>query len=272
MTRPHLFECRAVTLVGTGLAVWLTTACAQTDGAAPLTLGASGSGGGAARPVRARPLPAVTGARQHLRWKRFRAVQNDFARALALPPSEVCTDGGSTPCAVTTPFMLTDYLRTQGVEEADLSAACAQRQGSETCNDAPLLNIRNPRGLHVLALGGNDPLAAGVLEPIAVPSLGTSLALDRFALIACGERAARDAAGPSVVFTHLDLSIPSVTKETPGTRETVADLYRRFLGRDAEPAETDAVLSLVDGTPLPGRQFARLACYAVSTSLEAMFQ
>jgi hypothetical protein len=32
------------------------------------------------------------------------------------------------------------------------------------------------------------------------------------------------------------------------------------------------VLSLVDGAPLPGAQFARLACYAVSTSMEAMFQ
>jgi hypothetical protein len=271
MTKSLLFEGCAAVCAFTGLAVWLA-ACGQSNGAAPITLGAGGTGGGAVQPVQARPLPQVTGARQRLRWKRFRAVQNDFARALELPPSEVCVESGNAPCALTTPLMLTDYLRTQGTEEADLDAECARQQKSSVCTDAPLLNIYNPRGLHVLALGGNDSLTAGVLEPIAAPSLGTPIALDRFALIACGERAARDAEGPPVVFTRLDLSAQSVTKETLGLRETVTELYRRFLGRDAEPAETDAVLSLVDPAPLQAVQFARLACYAVSTSMEAMFQ
>jgi hypothetical protein len=43
------------------------------------------------------PMPAST--RNHLLWKRAHALEQDLARALALPPAEVCTELGQYSCA-----------------------------------------------------------------------------------------------------------------------------------------------------------------------------
>lgn len=222
--------------------------------------------------IEARALPAVDHGRVSLRWKRFRVLQNDLSRALALSGAEVCTERSGAPCATGGVVTLKDWLRNQNVAEADLDAECRRRQGSQTCVDGPYIPFDNPRGVHVITLGGNNALLGGVFEPIPAPIVTTPLATERMVLSACGERAAKDAVGPAVVFTRLDLNAAAVTRASPGVRETVVDGYRRLLARVPTDAEADAVLSVLDDGPVTGAEFARLSCFIIATTEEFLFQ
>jgi hypothetical protein len=146
----------------------------------------------------------ATSTRQALRWKRHRTLQNDLARALALEPDALCEEVGGRPCATTGPVQLTDVLVAAGVQ--NVQATCAAVQRRSTCVDGPMLDLKTPKGVHVSALGGNEPFLGESFSPLAEPLLTTPLAVDRLVLEACGTRAERDAKGPALVFTRVDLA------------------------------------------------------------------
>jgi hypothetical protein len=212
-----------------------------------------------------------TSGRAQLRWKRYRTLQNDLAAALELAPDAVCTEVGGVPCATSGPVLLTDVLRVNGIDNAE--AVCAYIQGRTTCADGALIELQTPKGLHVMSLGGNNPFLGEQFDPLAEPGLTTPVAVDRVVLSACGERVRLDVAGPARVFTSVDLSALTVRRDSAGVREQVTTLYRRILARDPEPAEVDALLSMLDGEPaMKATDFARLACYAIASSTEFIFQ
>ncbi len=153
-------------------------------------------------PPAAQVRPAVdAGPRARLRWRRFRALQNDLARALELKPEEVCHEADGSPCATTGPIRVTDYLIAgRGVAPVDAAAECAARQGMATCDDATFMNVTTPKGVHVLALGGNEPFLGNTFQPLTAPGLTTPLALERMVASACAERVSRDATNEPQVF------------------------------------------------------------------------
>ncbi len=213
-----------------------------------------------------------TGARTHLRWRRFPASVADLGRALQLEAKDLCEDADGSPCATTGPIMVTDYLMDfQGVDPSDVSAVCAQKQGSTECSDAPYIHEVSPRGVHVFALGANAPFA-GKFKPLAEPGLTTPLVLDRVALLACGERVRRDSTADAVVFRDLDLSLALVTPETPGLKVMIADLYRRLLAREGTEEEISTIASITLETSLSAVEAARLSCFIIATTTEALFQ
>ena len=221
------------------------------------------------------PRPTVeAGARARLRWRRFRAVQNDLARALELNPDEVCSEANGAPCATVGPIRVKEYLSSQrGVAPEDAEAECAALQGSASCDDAPYLAVTTPKGVHVLALGGNEPFLGNTFRPLAAPGLTTPLALERMVASACAERVARDANGVPKVFIHVDLSLAEVSSTTPGMAEQTIALYRRLLARDPTAEEVDIVVDTIDGTPpLNAEDAALSSCIAIATTTEVVFQ
>ncbi len=211
--------------------------------------------------------------RTELRWRRHHAVMADLGRALELSPEEVCRDADGKSCATIGPVRVTEYLQAhRGVLPENAEAVCAQLQGTAQCDDGAYLSERSPKGVHVFALGGNEPFL-GTYTPLANPGLTTPLALDRVALLACGERARQDQEGSPKVFTEIDLSLPDVSSETAGLKETVRDLYKRLLARDATDVEVAILLAIADGPEeLSAVEAVRLVCFAIATTTEAVYQ
>lgn len=242
------------------------------------------SGGGGAHDGATRPhSPAnppnedltATGdvVRRQLRWRRFRPLVADLGRALELDVEELCRDADGRPCATVGPVKVTDYLRRhRGVSAEAVHAVCAELQDGTECADEPFIRELTPKGVHVFALGGNQPFE-GRFTPLTRPGLTTPLVVDRVALLACGERVRRDLEGKPVVFRSMDLSLAVVSPATPGFGDAIVDLYRRLLARDPTDEEVDAVLGLAAGdVSLSAREAARLACFSIATTTEVLFQ
>lgn len=76
------------------------------------------------------------------------------------------------------------------------------------------------------------------------------------------------------MFGALDLSLPNVSSADPAhvaaldAQGTV--LYRRLLSRDPLPEELEALRGLLDDAS--ALDVAKLACFAVGTSVEFAFQ
>ncbi len=123
---------------------------------------------------------------------------------------------------------------------------------------------------HLITLGGVEPAVLGIDEPLANASVSAPIAADRVAIAACGERLARDEAGPAAVFG------PVLEANTMQNRQTVsAQLVRRLLSRHPTDAEVDALVDLYpaisDISEDPARDWAIGACLMVATSTEALF-
>jgi hypothetical protein len=221
--------------------------------------------------IQPRALPEVPHGRARLRWKRFRAVQHDLSRALALPERGVCTERTGQQCAANGPVTLKDWLRSENVPEDQLEEECKKRQGSTECVDGVFIPYDNPRGAHVITLGGNNTMLAGIHDPIVEPIVTTPIAVDRMVLSACGERAALDVEGSPEVFTLFNIASLVVDDSTDGVVATIEDLYRRLLARSATDAETEALLGLLSD-PISGEEFARLSCFVIATTPEFIFQ
>ena len=128
--------------------------------------------------------------------------------------------------------------------------------------------------VHLVALGGHDPIGLGLYESLADPLTTTPIAVDRVMLSACGSRAEADASGGAVVFTDLDLSGPAPEASNEAVGGTATALYRRLLSRDplAEEIELLAQLTVDDaGDPVSAVDFAKLACFTVASSTEFLF-
>jgi hypothetical protein len=216
-------------------------------------------------------LPAGASTRADLRWKRFRVMQGDLARALALGRDEVCHELGIYPCATTKPVTLTDFIRSRGY--ADPAGVCAVLQGGGRCNDGPLIDVAAPTGVHIVALGGNDVFFREQYDPLPEPNVITPLAVERVVLSACARAVARDRAGPAKVFSAMKLDDTPSAPGTPGLTALVSTLYRRLLARDPNADEIAAMAELTTGaTPPTTTELAKLACFAVATTTEFIWQ
>ena len=142
-------------------------------------------------------------------------------------------------------------------------------QPDEVCNELGTASCT--REVHHVALGGAAPFTLGLHKALPAPMLSTAVVVDRVILSACSNRVAKDALGPAVVFTALDLSderAPAAGDEAFDA--TVTALYRRFLARDPTVEEVTVLGDLV-AEPMTAQEFAILACYAVGSTTEFLF-
>ncbi|HJL01763.1 MAG TPA: hypothetical protein RMH85_09690 [Polyangiaceae bacterium LLY-WYZ-15_(1-7)] len=146
--------------------------------------------------------------------------------------------------------------------EADLHAAL-ELDRSSGCREVD----RVPCGaVHLVALGGNDPLGIAQYEPVAEPLATTPLTVDRMVLGACANRVALDAEGAPRVFDRVDLGAAALAPADPAVRAQTEALYRRLLRRDATDEELAIVAELAEG--LSARDWALAACFAIGTTTE----
>lgn len=153
--------------------------------------------------------------------------------------------------------------------EADLLAALALGK-QELCNELGLYACVD--FVHQVPLGGNDPFVKSQYEPLARPTVTTPVALERVVLSGCVARARKDAAGPAVVFTALDLSAASVSAaEADATAQALA---RRLLARELTGNELALVRELMEddqGSAVSAHDFAVTACLTIGTMVETIF-
>ena len=182
------------------------------------------------------PLASKTG---RVRFKGGERYATDLATALGLPRDQLCRELGVQDCVDQT---------------------------------------------HRVVLGGVEPYDLGIYNPLAVAPMTAPIAADRVALAACGAAARRDVTKPAdaVFFAGLQ----PLAGLTDAQRRQVAErLYDRLLLRDAEAFEVDALVGLhgdvvaelaAAGTTTTAaggadEQWLTLSCFAVATSLEALF-
>ena len=123
---------------------------------------------------------------------------------------------------------------------------------------------------HRVTLGGVEPTALGIDDPLPNASVSAPIAVDRVAVSACAERYTRDQAGTPVIFGAV------LDKDNKRHRKDVGTLLvQRLLGREPNDAELDAIEGLHDtlepiSTDLT-RDWSIGACVMVATSTEALF-
>ncbi|HEY4223695.1 MAG TPA: hypothetical protein VGO62_20200, partial [Myxococcota bacterium] len=159
--------------------------------------------------------------------------------------------------------------------QADLEKALALDDNS-VCSEVGLAGTCFSL-IHLVPLGGNDPVKGGLYKPLAEPGVTSSLSFDRVVLSACGIRADAEflSAVPKVVFTNIDFSAPSLSHDDPAVAADIKNLYHRLLAREPTADEVTQVARLADdvnGAPVPPRDFAKMACYTVATTSEFLFQ
>lgn len=128
------------------------------------------------------------------------------------------------------------------------------------------------REVHLVALGGHEPFATGMLESAREPLGTTPTVVDRVVLSACSARVARDLAGEPAVFTMVDLAASSI--DSGALRAMSIEVYHRFLARDPSEAELEVLESLrrnEAGGDVPASDVAKSVCYAVATTTEFLF-
>lgn len=138
------------------------------------------------------------------------------------------------------------------------------------------LGTRDCVEVHRIVLGGVEPYRLGIREPLPRAPLTAPIAADRVALAACTERVRRDVETPADAVLLTD---PAGQPPDAWRRAVAARIYDRVLRRDAEPHEVEALVGLhaevetEHGGPGPEatRDWTILTCFAVATSLEALF-
>jgi hypothetical protein len=128
---------------------------------------------------------------------------------------------------------------------------------------------------HAVPLGGTS-VENGLFRSVDTVSVTTGLTFERFVLSACWERLRRDLdpeedAEAPVVFGHLPADGTKLDPDAAGRQ--VVDLYRRLLGRDPLPEETDAVVAMHAGIVEDGgthAEWAVMACFAVGSTTEGL--
>jgi hypothetical protein len=156
---------------------------------------------------------------------------------------------------------------------SDLGAAL-ELDRDEVCSELGMTDCI--RQVHLVPLGGNDPIAGGLHVPSAEPLATTPAAIDRILLSACSKRAAldREAGDEAKVFKRLPLGDDAPSPGDARVLDTVTELYRRLLARDPEGEEQRRVAELAvddDGNAISAEDFATLACFAIGTTTENLF-
>lgn len=200
------------------------------------TGGGSGTGGGGTGGAGGggEEQTYAVSSKANVRFKRAVRLTNDFAAALSIPADQLCRELGQYPCTTL---------------------------------------------VHPIALGGTDPYGSGLYEPLPFTGMASPIVTDRVALSGCSARASADlAAGSSAVLWkgvvpdgagRLDMSSQAVG-------EAIDALYRRAVLRHPTAAEVGHLKQLyadieATGKPSPGASWMVLSCFAVLTSVEALF-
>ncbi|MCS6900977.1 MAG: hypothetical protein RMJ98_15450 [Myxococcales bacterium] len=125
--------------------------------------------------------------------------------------------------------------------------------------------------IHKIALGGVMPYTRGIHEPLPLRSVSNAAAVDRLVISACARRAELDFGGatPPVLFGDLTQTLDDLGAERAARR-----LYNALLRRDESPEERAEIVTFVAQQKAKGatpQEVALLACYALGTSVEALF-
>ncbi|MBL8949235.1 MAG: hypothetical protein JNK82_00565 [Myxococcaceae bacterium] len=161
-------------------------------------------------------------------------MTNDFATALGLPADQLCKELGQYQC---TTFV------------------------------------------HNITLGGTEPYGAGLYEPLPFTAMSTPIATDRVALSGCMQRTSLDLTSPADAVIWKGVSFDANGKLNVDGPEVAAGidlLYKRTLLRPPTAAEVGHLKQLyrdIDATGKPevGKSFLTLSCFAVLTTVEALF-
>lgn len=134
--------------------------------------------------------------------------------------------------------------------------------------------------IHNIALGGTDPLGAGLYEPLSATTASTPIAVERVTLAACQQRMDIDLASPesAVILRDVPIADGRISDlESDGVTHFVDALYQRGLSRRAKPHEIDALRELygemeaANKSDALARDWATLSCMAVLTTMESLF-
>lgn len=183
------------------------------------------------------------------------------------------TDGGSDDELLAAPAARAD-LRLKRWRQLSLDLEGALELPADVlCQETGLYDCRD---LHVVPLGGTS-VANGLYDTINTVSATTGLAMERFVLQACWNRAKADkalldAGSPAVVFGHLDDPYGTAPSQAELTAQT-GELYRRLLARDPLDAEVAALTDLHRTVIEEGgvsADWAVLACFTIGTTTEAL--
>lgn len=126
--------------------------------------------------------------------------------------------------------------------------------------------------VHNIVLGGVDPYDLRIDDPLPVAPVTAPLAVERIALSACGERAARDFAQPERAILFTGMADPEARMSA--RESTVSELYRRLLQREPTSQETSALVELYDRLQQDSRvaqTWSQLSCMAIATTTEFLF-
>ncbi|MEM1033053.1 MAG: hypothetical protein AAF928_02455 [Myxococcota bacterium] len=178
------------------------------------------------------PDPTPVSPKATVKRKTGTQIGNDLAQALELGSDELCRELGQEPCAE----------------------------------------------VHAIALRGVSAYTAGVFEPLEVSTATSPIAVDRLVLSACQTRAWRDfeSGDAPALFGDLRVTEGRLDPDAPEVEAVITELYRRALLRDPKATEQMHLRDLyrhieATGATAPARDWAALSCFAVFTTLEAVF-
>ena len=127
--------------------------------------------------------------------------------------------------------------------------------------------------VHTVPLGEVEPYVRGIFDAPAQTGAPTPLAVDRVALAACGAAVERDLSeGGDGLFVGLGRDTISAAAQA----DAVGALYRAALQRVPTDAETAHLQGLYEtlrerGAEPLGQTWAAMSCFAVFTTVEALF-
>ncbi len=189
------------------------------------------------------------------------------------PPPPVVDDGLETMAQSTRNALV--WKRNTVLSRALAAALLVPEE--DLCNELGRFNCA--RFAHIVPLGGNDAFGKGQHEPLAEPGATTAVSFDRFALSACSVAVEIDRGRPApflfrgVSLSDAPLNLNDAETEL-GARALTTELYARLHARAPRAPEIDAVVEMLtddDGAAISGRDFAKLACFAIASTTETLF-
>jgi len=165
-------------------------------------------------------------------------------------------------------------FKKQSLLKADLSAALGMKP-DELCEEFGKSCIDE---LYNLALGGVEAYQSQVTRGIEKSAVTTPIVLERLILNGCNKRAQRDVGdGDGVIFkVALDAKGQLANPDGDDVKSSLDNLYKRAVQRPVEAHEIKALQGLYESVVAKSpdeaaEKWAALSCYAVLTSLEAVF-
>ncbi|ATB32268.1 hypothetical protein [Melittangium boletus] len=172
-----------------------------------------------------------------------------------------------------------NHLRFKNPEQltAHFSAALSLPP-EQVCNE--LGQYPCTTSVHNVALGGVEPYAVGLYEPLTSTGVTAPNVIDRLALAACSRRVSLDATAPSeaLLFKGLEFDARGRLANRDGepVRDAITSLYQRALLREPTEVEVGTLSQLATqiestGSQMPGRDWMVASCFTVLSSAESVF-